>query len=266
MITIVDRFAQGDYFHACAAAALFGALSHQVVRTIEFEFVMFHFMAASVFIYIAQIYTFDLVRATLLEISFHAGLFCSIAVYRLFFHRCRKFPGPFGAKLTRLYATRLSARNVQFFRELERLHAQYGDFVRTGEHVRPTKATSSAKQMTGPREISVLRKEAISLIYGPISECRKSTMYGQTGNDPKMCSINMTRDFNSHRLRRRAWDRGFSTKCRNYHACSQLSLTISSSQHIRASHQIESRHAQGSSMQELRKPFGRNGLVDVLQF
>lgn len=64
----------------------------------------------------------------------------------------------------------------------------------------------------GPREISVLRKSAVPILYGPNSECSKSTWYGQTGNDPKKCSIHMTRDFNDHRLRRRAWDRGFSIK------------------------------------------------------
>jgi hypothetical protein len=64
----------------------------------------------------------------------------------------------------------------------------------------------------GPREISVLRKSAVQILYGPNSECSKSTLYGQTGNDPKKCSIHMTRDFDGHRLRRRAWDRGFSIK------------------------------------------------------
>lgn len=65
---------------------------------------------------------------------------------------------------------------------------------------------------SGPREISINRKEAVPLLYGPNSECVKSTWYGQTGNDPKKCSIHMTRDFNDHRLRRRAWDKGFSIK------------------------------------------------------
>lgn len=66
--------------------------------------------------------------------------------------------------------------------------------------------------ISGPREISINRKEAVPLLYGPNSECLKSTWYGQTGNDPKKCSIHMTRDFNDHRLRRRAWDKGFSIK------------------------------------------------------
>jgi cytochrome P450 len=50
------------------------------------------------------------------------------------------------------------------------------------------------------------------LIYSADSEILKSTWYGQTGNDPKKTSIHMTRDFDSHKQRRRAWDRGFSMK------------------------------------------------------
>src|SRR4051794_35677575 len=65
-------------------------------------------------------------------------------------------------------------------------------------------------QTQGPREVSILRKSAVPLLYGPNSECTKATVYGQNGNDPKKCSIHATRDFNDHRLRRRAWDRGFS--------------------------------------------------------
>jgi cytochrome P450 len=40
----------------------------------------------------------------------------------------------------------------------------------------------------------------------------KSTWYGQTGNNPKKTSIHMTREPESHKQRRRAWDRGFSVK------------------------------------------------------
>lgn len=64
----------------------------------------------------------------------------------------------------------------------------------------------------GPREISIRQKSAVPVLYGPNSECLKSTWYGQTGNDQQKCSIHMTRDYNGHRLRRRAWDRGFSIK------------------------------------------------------
>jgi hypothetical protein len=65
-------------------------------------------------------------------ICFTVGVFFSMVVYRLFFHRLRHFPGPFWARASRFYAMRLAAKNVQYHVELEKLHEQYGDFIRTG--------------------------------------------------------------------------------------------------------------------------------------
>ncbi|KAF2793406.1 cytochrome P450 [Melanomma pulvis-pyrius CBS 109.77] len=194
-LNAVKGVAQGDVSHVAGAAALLGVLFHLCICQVEFEFIMFHFMAGSTLAFFGMTYVFGFAKTLILAGSFNAGVLTSIAVYRLIFHRCRKFPGPLGAKLTRFYAANLSAKNVQYYKELAKMHSQYGDFVRTG-----------------PREISVLRKSAVPLLYGPNSECLKSTWYGQTGNDPKKCSIHMTRDFNDHRLRRRAWDKGFSIK------------------------------------------------------
>ncbi|KAG9191253.1 hypothetical protein G6011_09341 [Alternaria panax] len=177
------------------ASILFGVVFHLSIRPFEFELIMFHFIAASTLTLLGMFYAFGLTKALAFAICFSTGTLSSIALYRLFFHRCRNFPGPTAGKISRFYAARLSAKNVQYYKELEKMHEQYGDFVRTG-----------------PREISVLRKSAVPILYGPNSECLKSTWYGQTGNDPKNCSIHMTRDFNDHRLRRRAWDRGFSIK------------------------------------------------------
>ncbi|KAF2112705.1 cytochrome P450 67 [Lophiotrema nucula] len=197
--------AQADVFHIAGTAALLGILFHVAIRQTEFELVMFHFMAASVLAFFGLASAFlrlsehsilaALAKATVFSTAFNTALLTSIGIYRLVFHPCRKFPGPLGAKLTRFYAAKLSAKNVQYYKELEALHERYGDVVRTG-----------------PRELSVRRKSAVPILYGPNSKCLKSTWYGQTGNDPVKCSIHMTRDFEQHRLRRRAWDRGFSMK------------------------------------------------------
>ncbi|KAF2185244.1 cytochrome P450 [Zopfia rhizophila CBS 207.26] len=208
MTSLMDAFkgvAQADVSHTAGAAALLGVLFHLSIRKIEFELIMYHFMAASAIAFFGLIYALVEVgeygvlgafaKASLFATSFNAGLLTSIGIYRLVFHRCRRFPGPLGAKLTRFYAASQSAKNVQYYKELRKMHETYGDFVRSG-----------------PREVSILRKSAVPIVYGPNSECLKSTWYGQTGNDPKKCSIHMTRDFNDHRIRRRAWDRGFAIK------------------------------------------------------
>ncbi|KAF2450629.1 hypothetical protein P171DRAFT_426956 [Karstenula rhodostoma CBS 690.94] len=180
---------------SAGAAALLGVLFHFVVCQIEFELVMFHFMVAFVLGALGLVYAVGFLGAAVIVTSFNTALLGSIGIYRLLFHRLRKFPGPVGAKITKFHATRLAAKDVQYYKELAKMHEKYGDIVRTG-----------------PRELSVLRPTAVSVLYGPNSETRKSTWYGQTGNDPKKCSIHMTRNFEQHRARRRAWDRGFSIK------------------------------------------------------
>lgn len=62
------------------------------------------------------------------------GLFSSMIVYRAFFHRLSKFPGPFWARISNLYITFLSAKKMHLYAEVQELHKQYGDIVRLGKH------------------------------------------------------------------------------------------------------------------------------------
>lgn len=142
MDSFLDSFFH-DAVSTAGSAAMLGLLFHQAIRMVEFELYMFHFMGASVASYFGLIYSFiqfgghsvpsAFARASLFATSFNATLLTSIAVYRLVFHRCRSFSGPFGAKLTRFYATYLSSKKVQYYKDLAEMHATYGDFVRTGE-------------------------------------------------------------------------------------------------------------------------------------
>ncbi|CRK18662.1 hypothetical protein BN1708_012423 [Verticillium longisporum] len=56
-----------------------------------------------------------------------------MVLYRSLFHPLRRFPGPFAAKLSGAYSTRLARKNEQFFIEAKKLHETYGDFVRIGK-------------------------------------------------------------------------------------------------------------------------------------
>lgn len=201
------------------AATIAGLLFHLTVLILPFEFelIMYHFIATYLATLCALIFTLmqvsghSLTRAIFQSAwavtSFNMTVLASMSVYRILFHRIRKFPGPFLAKLTRFYATYQYAKNVEYYKELKNMHAMYGDYVRTG-----------------PREISILRTDAVPTIYGPKSECRKSSWYGQSGNDPMKVSINMTRDKPSYRLRRRVWDRGLAVKCEHLRCISELLL------------------------------------------
>jgi hypothetical protein len=129
----LHEFAQGHVSHMVGAATLLGIMFHLSIFQIEFEFIMFHFMAAFAFAFALLVYVLGFVKALVFTASFNTGLLCSIAIYRLAFHRCKKFPGPLPAKLTRFYAASLSAKNVQYYKELANMHEHYGDFVRTGK-------------------------------------------------------------------------------------------------------------------------------------
>ena len=66
-----------------------------------------------------------------LQLVFITGLIFSIAIYRLFFHPTRNFPGPFLAGLTKWYHF-FKVFNSDQHLLLEGFCRKYGDFVRTG--------------------------------------------------------------------------------------------------------------------------------------
>jgi hypothetical protein len=60
------------------------------------------------------------------------GIYCSVILYRMFFHKLRKFPGPFLARASNFYMTAISGRKLRFYLESQRLHKIYGDYLRIG--------------------------------------------------------------------------------------------------------------------------------------
>ncbi|KAE8332165.1 cytochrome P450 [Aspergillus sergii] len=59
-----------------------------------------------------------------------AGVYASMLFYRAFWHRLCGFPGPFLARLSNFYVTSLSAKSLHLYEEVQKLHQQYGDYVR----------------------------------------------------------------------------------------------------------------------------------------
>ncbi|KAK2753551.1 hypothetical protein FQN54_007328 [Arachnomyces sp. PD_36] len=119
------------------------------------------------------------------------GVYSSMLVYRAFFHRLRKFPGPFLARLSTFYLTSLSS-DLHLNWEVEKLHKQYGDYLRLG-----------------PTELSISDPDAVQAIYGSQSKVRKGPWYRLL--DPRIC-LSFAPTLEEHNRRRRVWDRGFSTK------------------------------------------------------
>jgi hypothetical protein len=65
--------------------------------------------------------------------SFLLGMTSSILIYRGFFHRLNRFPGPFVARLSNVYASWLAIKEEHMYLEVQKLHRKYGDIVRIGK-------------------------------------------------------------------------------------------------------------------------------------
>ena len=73
-------------------------------------------------------------RSLLIVGTYGATLFMSMAFYRLFLHRLRGFPGPFWAKVSKLWHVgKCIQTSSQNHLVLDQLYKNYGEFVRTGD-------------------------------------------------------------------------------------------------------------------------------------
>lgn len=70
--------------------------------------------------------------AALLSFQYAFGLFGTIIIYRVLFHRTRHILGPCIANMTKLYAGPWLNRNMKMHKEHKKLLYRYGDIVRTG--------------------------------------------------------------------------------------------------------------------------------------
>lgn len=133
-----------DAVKAASTAAVLGVVFHNTfLRIVEVEAFMYTLVAAgfltlvgllAVHLYAGLAPLAALARVTLLSTSFNAAVFLSIVIYRCFFHRLRKFPGPPLAKVSRFYSAYKASQGLKYFRQIREWNEEYGDFIRTGEH------------------------------------------------------------------------------------------------------------------------------------
>ena len=144
-------------------------------------------------------------------ISFTLALYLSLVVYRIFFHRLKRFPGPRYAAVSKLWHAYhcLGGKNYLFLQEL---HRKYGDFVRTGEpsisyFSRSTRLTR--RFCSGPSEITVFTPDVLMKLNGPGNNNLKSAWYDILLPEFGVATI---RDRGFHDQRRKFWTSGFSGK------------------------------------------------------
>jgi tryprostatin B 6-hydroxylase len=66
------------------------------------------------------------------EGAYVTAVWANMLVYRAFFHRLHRFPGPFTWKLSKLVQAYRN-RNFENYKIVDELHKQYGEYVRTGK-------------------------------------------------------------------------------------------------------------------------------------
>ncbi|KAF2851298.1 cytochrome P450 [Plenodomus tracheiphilus IPT5] len=137
------------------------------------------------------------IRITSVTAAVYMSVFItSILIHRAFFHRLRHIPGPFLARCTKFYSVFVGVLpKYQYFKWTEKLHEQYKtDVIRTG-----------------PREVTVYCADAVTMIHGPNTRCRKGPWYAISKHIGG-ASTQTTRDKEEHRRRRKNWDYAFNAK------------------------------------------------------
>ena len=86
------------------------------------------------FLALTQIYPafFAWKLVTIVFASFVGSLWTSMLVYRAFFHRLHSYPGPFMAKLTKMWHVSILT-HFDSYKQLDKLHSKYGEYVRIGK-------------------------------------------------------------------------------------------------------------------------------------
>lgn len=128
-------------------------------------------------------------------------LFTSIAVYRLFFHRLCRFPGPRKYALSKWSLALVDLHGTRYL-HIDEAHKKYGDIVRTG-----------------PRELSINDATVIPALYSSQSPCIKGPWYsGIAGGRPSnQRSVYELVDKPLHNQRRKIWDSAFNSTSRTAH-------------------------------------------------
>ncbi|OQU94838.1 hypothetical protein CLAIMM_01130 [Cladophialophora immunda] len=128
------------------------------------------------------------------NLCYLVALCLSIAIYRLFFHPLRKYPGPILGKLSKFHFSYICGTGTSH-RYLESLHQKYGDIVRYG-----------------PNELSFINPDDVTFIHGAQSfNLRRGPWYdgnpGRAGHNTLVMAS--TRNVENHKVRRRIWDKAF---------------------------------------------------------
>ncbi|KAI1120325.1 cytochrome P450 monooxygenase-like protein [Nemania abortiva] len=136
-------------------------------------------------------------RFAVSAVAYLGGLFSSMTIYRLYFHRLSTFHGPKLAAVSKLWHV-WHVRDSTNFLFQQKIHKTYGSIVRTG-----------------PNEITIFNPAAFELLDGFGNETTRDVWYDIVR--PRTSAI-FTRDKLEHKEGRKFWAMGLSSKAMNdYH-------------------------------------------------
>ncbi|KAI0399894.1 cytochrome P450 [Xylaria palmicola] len=195
--------ATGQQHFPVLAVAAGVAVHHGVFRHGEWhlhgpQIIASHLAAAGVLFYylgrldgaLAHVFA----RVAVLAAAYLAGLFASMTVYRLYFHRLRSFRGPRLAAVSKLWHV-WHVRDSTNHLFLQRIHDEYGSIVRTG-----------------PNEITIFDPAAFELLDGFGNETTRDVWYDIVR--PRTSAV-FTRDKLEHKEGRKFWALSMSNKANN---------------------------------------------------
>lgn len=107
---------------------------HEIVlRRVEVDHLTIPIIAASSAAYWASVFRFGFSSTSLVFVAFWGTLSVWILLYRALWHPLRRFPGPFGARLSKWWTVKQTWDSKWgWHRVQQRLQREYGDYVRTG--------------------------------------------------------------------------------------------------------------------------------------
>jgi hypothetical protein len=189
---------------------LAAVMLHEIVlRRTEVDHLALPIIITSCITYCTIVYLAGFLSANAVSASFWVPLWLYIGVYRAFLHPLQKYPGPFGAKLSKWWTVKQNwDTDLHFHRKLQQLQREYGDYVRTG--MSGERGCFCIKCVLtiqpGPRELTIFDVDAIPTVLGIQSKTSKGPLF-----DIMDKSLHLNRDKQFHRQRRRVWDNAFKT-------------------------------------------------------
>ncbi|KAJ3563659.1 hypothetical protein NPX13_g8120 [Xylaria arbuscula] len=204
---------QGQQQHLPILAFAAGvAVHHGIFRHGEWHLHGPHIIASHIVLGAATAYylsRFDdaltniLGQLAVLTVAYLTGLFSSMSIYRLYFHRLSSFRGPKLAAVTKLWHVWKVKDSTNYLLQ-QKIHEEYGTIVRTG-----------------PNEITLFHPAAFDLLDGFNNETTRDVWYDIVR--PRTSAI-FTRDKMEHKVGRKFWAQGLNSKAMNDYYPRILSL------------------------------------------